>query len=174
MTLQEIIQMLSPARQPPAVQRAAPTLADFGRRMDILNSLPQSTTGPEVMTLARMINPGMKLSINPNYGPGEGTWHPQTGMVLPPPETALRGTPEHEFAHELQYQTGIGTADLGRGSGPYANYGRVPRRIVEAAADVASGTRGYLPDLPVEERSQAKALADMLLAAGREMAQRRQ
>jgi len=156
----------------PAEIRPTTDLGAFKKRMEILNSIPPSTTGSEAIALTRLLNPNIKLSIGSGLGPMEGSWNPTTGIVLPPPETVARGTPEHEFSHELQYLTGIGT-NLGRGKGPYAKYGAAPRPIVEGAADVLSGTRGYLPDLTIPERSQAKAFADMTLAAAREMARQR-
>lgn len=144
-----------------------PSLDAFKARMAVLQSLPASSQGPEAAQLALSINPGLNVAVEPKLGPLEGRWTPSK-LSLPSQDLTTQ-TAQHELSHDLGYRTGIGTTEaFGRGKGPYSQFGRVPREIAEGAADVISGTRGYLPDLSPAQRSQAKAVADMMLAAGKE------
>ena len=142
-------------------------MAAFRARMNVLESIPPSNEADAAIKLAYQGHPQLDKIIRqfpglPNQDYGEWT---STAINLFGTNPQVKA---HELSHELEYQTGIGTNFLGRGTGRYAKYGQVPVPILEGAADVISGTRGYLPDLTPEQRSQAHSIALMTMAAARE------
>jgi hypothetical protein len=143
----------------------------------------QSQVQAEVVRLGKMIAPNTPIitsnKLRPeaaaNWTYGQNAYSPmnpeQTGSaygqitLAPGEESSLA----HEFAHVLQTATGIGIRKGDPTVGPY-KMGQVPGIVTEGAGDVLGGTKGYLPNMSLGEISQANAVAEMTLAAAKEMA----
>jgi hypothetical protein len=132
-------------------------------------SMPESGFGEEIERLAPLWNPEMNISYEPARPDMEGKWFRKSGrtgiIFYGQPRPA---TKRHEFAHDLQYQTGIGSPLEARSSNAPYQFGAVPERIAEGAADLASGTLEIYPGLSLAEKSQANSIAKMMMAAARE------
>jgi hypothetical protein len=130
--------------------------------------------GREVLPPSEIVKLGQ--SISPNTSVTFSAMMDNAGIYTPATdEIMVRSDNErvlaHEYAHAMQQVTGIGRrhGDLARGL--YGQYGAVPDNIGEGAADVLSGTTGYIEKLTTAQVSQANAIAEMLVAAAREQQQ---
>jgi len=149
----------------PVAQRA------FIQRSLALENLPNYAD--EVLRLGKQLNPKLSPEFRkpnealrlPNEPTPGGQWIPNRIFLY----ENVPSTYTHEMGHQLGWQTGLAPGEF-KSAGPYAKYGNISVPIAEGAADVLSGTRGYLasPEMPPDKLSQARSIAEMILSAARE------